>query len=230
MLFRSALLLDPGKPKTSDEEEFSNDERGRIYYLSNDPAIYENNATTDNPKPPRTLARICDIPTSILQLTNITGLSPTTVVDKDYVHTDASYSESDRNRLYNILSSKWVRPNALDSDGNKISDKYENSNDFIFSSIVDLNSVDLVNHNDFRRYINLNPSVDAHKVSVGLIYSPGSLYKPGDIGTVIVGGFAFNYTVESATDIDESNQTGGAVTKVVISPSQESPVFYLRHS
>ena len=217
----AALLLDPGKPKTSDEEEFSNDERGRIYYLSNDPAIYENNATTDNPKPPRTLARICDIPTSILQLTNITGLSPTTVVDKDYVHTDASYSESDRNRLYNILSSKWVRPNALDSDGNKISDKYENSNDFIFSSIVDLNSVDLVNHNDFRRYINLNPSVDAHKVSVGLIYSPGSLYKPGDIGTVIVGGFAFNYTVESATDIDESNQTGGAVTKVVISPSHD---------
>ena len=59
----------------------------------------------------RTVARICDIPTSIVQLTGISGVSPASVVDPKYVRSEASFSEEDKDRLYNdILASRWVRP------------------------------------------------------------------------------------------------------------------------
>ena len=35
----SAIILDPGKQKTSADETFTNDERGRAYLISNDDAI-----------------------------------------------------------------------------------------------------------------------------------------------------------------------------------------------
>jgi hypothetical protein len=82
----AAILLDPGKMKTKDStDETSNDERGRGYMISNDSIEYENNATSKYPKPARTVARICDVPTSVMQISGISGLSPTQVVDKQYV-------------------------------------------------------------------------------------------------------------------------------------------------
>ena len=76
--------------------------RGRVYVLSNDNIEYENNKKSLYPKPARTAARICDIPTSIAQLSGMSNIAPTYVVDKDYVRTEASFSEEDKNRLYNI--------------------------------------------------------------------------------------------------------------------------------
>ena len=88
---------------------------GRIYYLSNDEAKYENNHISRYPKPDRTVARICDIPTSIVQLTGISGIAPVSVVDPNYVRTDVNFSTEDKDRLYNKMGSHWVRPTITET-------------------------------------------------------------------------------------------------------------------
>jgi hypothetical protein len=105
------LLFDLGynSPEATEDEA-----KGRIYYISNDPCEYDNNQTSEHPKPGRTLARICDIPTTVVQLTNITGLAPSSIVDKKYVRTEADYSNDDKERVWNTLKSRWVRPSNLD--------------------------------------------------------------------------------------------------------------------
>lgn len=181
---------------------------GRVYILSNDEAVYENNETTAFPKPARTAARICDIPTSIVQLTGISGVSPASVVDPKYIRSEASFSAEDKDRLYNdILASRWVRPIHLRLYG------HENTsgNDYVFTSVEDLESIDLISQNDFRKKLNLNPKVDPKTVSAGMIVDGGRGYKVGDYGLVYVGGFAFQYNVL------EVNNLGG-VTKFSISP------------
>ena len=212
----AALLLDPGKVKTDDtNSELSNDERGRVYVLSNDEAEYKNNANETYPKPARTVARICDIPTSVIQLSGISGLAPTSIVDKKYVRTEASFDIEDKDRLYNTLASRWVKPTALDSSGVAISERTNQSNDYVFDNQILLNAVDLINHNDFREHTNLNPMVDVQKVQLASITEPGSGYAIGDIGEIIVGGFAFNYTVT------EINEEDGGVKNLVVTPSSD---------
>lgn len=213
----AGLMLDPGKPKTSESEEYTNDERGRVYVLSNDPAEYVNNDTAENPKPGATAARICDIPTSLVKLTNIAGLSPTTVVDKSYVHTDAPYTTEEKNVLYNTLTSRWVRPIHLDATGKPIKHGNTSKNDFIFTTVTDLESVDLINHNNFRQTINLNPVVDPNEIGISSIANPGSNYSIGDFGVIIIGGVSLNYTI--------NNIMNGAVTGVVLTPpSSNQPI------
>lgn len=82
-------------------------EMGRGYLITNDPASYENNETMRQQKAPRTMARICDIPTSFSQLVNIKGVSPTLVVDPKYIRQGASYNEADFRRLWNDLQTRW---------------------------------------------------------------------------------------------------------------------------
>lgn len=214
----SAIILDPGKPKTSADVEFTNDERGRAYLLSNDPIEYENNATTENPKPARTIARICDIPSSLAHISDISGLAPTTVVDKRYVHTDACYTEEDRNRLYNTLSSRWVCPTMLDGDGHPIIDKEDEDNNYIFNKEENLNTVDLYNiTNDLCEYINLNPYVEPDKIALDIIADAGSGYTVGDEGVVIIGGTSITYQV---TTVDDN----GGVTGLLIAPPTNVPI------
>ena len=209
----AALLFDPGKPATSDE--LSGDEIGRVYVLSNDEAKYENNHSAQFPKPDRTVARICDIPTSVVQLANISGIAPSPIVDKKYVRSEASYSEEDLNRLYNTLADRWVKPTHLASGtalpvyGNMTGE----DNEFVFQTMNGLNAIDMLNYNDFREWTNLNQSVDPSTVSVYRITNGGNGYTVGDIGTIIVGGFAFNYIVS------EINETTGEITNVSISPA-----------
>lgn len=219
----SALLLDPGKIKESDEyTELLNDERGRVYVLSNDDTSYENNKKAQFPKPARTVARICDVPTSVMQLSGITGLSPTAVVDPKYVHTEASFTVEDKDRLYNTIGPRWVRPTAFSKRGNgeHVNDEsaeYGETNDFVFNSVFGLENVDMLLYNDFRRLENINPMVDPHNVILGNIKYPGVGYKVDDIGVVMVGGFAFNYIV---SEVDES----GGVLNLQITPSHEYPI------
>lgn len=216
----SAIILDPGKQKTSADETFTNDERGRAYLISNDDASYENNATAEYKKPPRTIARICDIPTTLIQLTNIVGLSPTTVVDKRYVHTDACYTEKDRIKLYNTLANRWVRPTNVDADGNPITEHSTSDNDFIFNNESDLNDVDLTHVvNDFCEYENLNPMVDPQYIALDMITDPGNGYKVGDMGIVIIGGASINYTV---TELVGEEPSG--VKNVTLTPSSNNPI------
>ena len=82
-------------------------EFGRGYLISNDGTKYENNAKSSTPRAARTAARICDIPTAYEQLENITGVSPTVVIDTKYVSQKASYTDDIFNKIWNQLSSKW---------------------------------------------------------------------------------------------------------------------------
>ncbi len=180
---------------------------GRVYMLSNDDAEYINNASTSYPKPDRTVARICDIPTSISQLTGISGIAPTSVVDPKYTRTEANYTEDDKDRLYNKLASRWVRPIHA-----RISGKEPTSdNDYVFTSLSDLLNVDLKYQNDFRYLSNLNPKVDPMTVTAGSIINGGSGYTRGDIGFIYIGGFAFEYEVVSVS-------TTSAVSKFTVRP------------
>lgn len=212
----TAILLDPGKQKTSDSEEFTNDERGRAYLLSNDNAVYENNAKSENQKPPRTLARICDIPTTITQLTNITGLAPTMVVDKSYVHTDACYTQLEKEKLFNTLTSRWVRPSMVDTDGIPIKDRDGYTNDYIFRNVNDLNDVDLYSiTNDLCEYINVNPLVDPYKVDVDVITNQGTNYMVEDTGIVTIGGSSLTYYVTAVNSV-------GGVAELTLEPISET--------
>lgn len=222
----AALILDAGKPMTyhdiyDDEGNVivNNDEIGRVYIISNDDLEYKNNSKTEYPKPARTAARICDIPTSVMQLTGVKGLSPTQVVDKKYVRTEASFTEEDKDRLYNTISTRWVRPTALSKDGKPVWEAWGFPNKYVFqvktlpdgTILNSLDDVDLVYHNDFRYHVNLNPMVDVNKVHIAGITNAGNNYAVDDIGCVVVGGFSFTYVV-----IDV-NSTGG-VTKLELIP------------
>ena len=165
--------------------------RGRVYVISNDPSEYDNNVTSPMPKPARTAARICDIPTSIAQLSGITNVAPTYVVDERYVRTEASYTEADRNRVYNVNSTKWVRPIHLDINEKPV----KTDNDFVFKSVDQLNQVDLISHNEFRYMKQLVPMVDPADVSIANIIKPGEGYATNDFGYVYIGGFGFEYHV-----------------------------------
>jgi len=190
---------------------------GRVYVLSNDDPKYINNATAKNPKPERTIARICDIPVSVMQLSNISGLAPTSVVDKQYVRSEASYTERDEYFLQNGAKSRWVRPTALDAEGIPIytGEPDTQSNEFVFDSMDLLNQVDLMYHNDFREITNLNRGVDPNDVSVGYIADGGSGYSEGSSGTIVVGGYSFTYVVTAVS-------TTGSVLSAEIASNDSS--------
>jgi len=214
----AGLILDPGKISNGEDNK---DSIGRVYVISNDDTTYKNNATDQFPKPDRTAARICDIPTSVVQLSGLEGIAPTQVVDKKYVRTEVSYIEEDKDKLYNTLSTRWVRPTALTINGVPVYQEKGYSNKFAFetstsgsSFLNTLNDVDLVYHNNFRYTINLNPKVNTTNVHIALITNGGSGYEIDDVGLIIVGGFSFEYIV---TSVDES----GAITEVTLSANEK---------
>ena len=113
-------------------------EYGRVYYLSNDSIEYNNNAVSSLKKPPRTMARICDIPTDTSQLISIKGKSPTLVLDEKYQRTELNYSFDDFMKLWDSRT--------LVKDGNtvffreespyyNIEHKYDSKFDYIYTLI-----------------------------------------------------------------------------------------------
>lgn len=210
----TSLIQEVEPPYTSDD--VPTEEIGRVYVVSNDSPTYINNRTAANPKPERTIARICDIPTSVMQLSNISGLAPTMVVDKKYVRTEAPFKVVDQDYLYNGSKSRWVRPTALDIGGRPIySETYTQTNGFIFDSMELLNNVDLVYHNDFRETVNLNRGVNPNDVSIASIYAGGSGYVEGSEGIIVVGGYSFTYYVTSVSST-------GAVTGAILASNDQS--------
>lgn len=89
---------------------------GRGYLITNDPTRYINNELENFPKAPRTVARICDIPTDFTQLISIDGKSPTLLIDKKYVRSEAAYRLS--------------RPIMLDQPDTSDTDNMIFANDF----------------------------------------------------------------------------------------------------
>ena len=231
----SGLILDAGKTKQTEIKYdddgnpiIDNENIGRVYVISNDDIEYRNNANTDIVKPARTVARICDIPTSVMQLTGVSGLSPEPIVDKKYVRTEANYSEDDKNRLYNTIASCWVRPTALTVNGIPVNVAYGFNNSFAFPTMTNIDGtmtntldyVDLVNHNNFRYTENLNPKVDVTKIHIASITAPGKDYCKNDMGVCVVGGYSFTYIV------NEVNDDGGVIS-VDIVPDDRAPLINL---
>lgn len=231
----AAIIVDPGIAKQSEMEYddegnpiINNDEIGRVYVVSNDDLTYKNNATETFPKPARTAARICDIPTSVMQLTGVSGLSPDPIVDNKYVRTETNYSEEDKNRLYNTLATKWVRPTALTKNGKPVHEECGFTNKFAFETTIfadgsilnTLDYVDLIDHNNFRYSINLNPMVDVTKISVASIYDAGKNYAINDMGVCVIGGYSFTYIVQ---EVDEN----GGVTKLGLVPDDRASAINL---
>ena len=217
----AGLIIDPGRPESgaieydeNDEPILQTDNIGRVYILSNDDITYHNNAKEQHPKPARTAARICDIPTSISQLSNAMGISSSPIIDDRYVRTEASYTENDKDKLYNKENSRWVRPTALTSNGNPVWSELGFPEKFAFPGVETLLKVDLINYNDFREWENLNPEVDVTHISIRYINSPGKDYVVSDVGECIIGGYAFTYQIN---EVDEN----GGVVSVDILPPQE---------
>lgn len=159
-------------------------EYGRVYMISNDDAVYENNATTKNTKPERTMARICDIPTKFAQLTNIKNLAPTLIIDKDYVRTEASFTTEDKNILYNLTNTEhffayremgvilpwWYDPNKIPTE--LIEEQYS-------------------------KYVHLNESIDISSLDVTYdIHESGSDYNVNDEFSFYVGGICIRGIVK----------------------------------
>ena len=193
----AGLLFDLGEGVDESSTELTDNQFGRIYYVGNDPAEYENNAKSEHPKPARTLARICDIPTTVVQLSDISGLAPASIVDKKYVRTEASYTEEEKDRLWNKLSSRWVRPSNVDENNVSI---YSEGQTLVFESEDDLNRVDLVSHNGFRYLLNLNPMIDVDDVYISSITEGGEGYQADDVILLVIGGFSFSIIVETVDD------------------------------
>ena len=182
-----------------------NDQRGRVYVISNDPAHYENNMLTPFPKPARTVARICDVPTHLGQLQNINGVEQFPVVDNQYIRNTASFTPEDQHRILNSLPSRWVRPIHVDRNVRPVNRMDGENHDYVFKTEEALKAVDLVNHNEFREWTNLNTLVDPRFVQIAEIIDHGEQYKEGDSGIVIIGGFSFSFEVK---DVHAPHQGG----------------------
>lgn len=181
-------------------------EMGRVYIISNDKAVYENNEITKHKKAPRTFARICDIPTEFSQLVNIKNVAPTLVIDKDYVRTECNFSEDDKKILYNLTNMDHFIT--------------YNDNALIYPATYDLNASHVIDVEDiFPRYIRLNESIninDTENVSF-MIGSGGSGYEIGDKFLFYIGGICIKGIVKS---VDE-----GAVKNIayITHDDEESP-------
>lgn len=223
----AALIFDPGKEvEDPNASELTTDEYGRIYVISNDPTEYENNAISEHPKPARTVARICDIPTSVTQFMNVEGLAPVSVVDEKYVRTGTPFKSVDIERLYNTLGRRVVLPTMVDRMHIPVNNDPTQGNAFIFDNTVqdNLSRVNLLAaENDLRDYVNLAPVVDPDYLDA-FISVGGTGYQAHDIGIIIIGGACMDYEVLDATPIVEEGGTitGGIVTSISVVPHDRS--------
>lgn len=164
-------------------------ERGRIFKISNDGAYYENNLVTNYPKADRTLLRICDIPTSFVQLINIVGVSPTLIIDEDYTRMNANLTTHELSMLYN------ERPNHIVFDTYEALNK--SSRKYIFNASDDLDSIISINSSKLaHEIININKSLDLLEDPYSIdILSNGSGYVLGDKFISIIGGKSYRGTI-----------------------------------
>lgn len=156
---------------------------GRVYYISNDPSEFRSNS--DGHLPGRTLARICDIPTSFTQLSHITNYAPTYVVDVLYNRTQASYTTNDQFKVWNEYVPKWI----CHTDGvifPRMYGAYEMSRDHLYAG------------NMHHIYENPDPYITiptpTREVNVN---NGGSGYSVGDTFAFQVGGQTVTGTVET---------------------------------
>lgn len=179
-------------------------EIGRVYYLSNDPAHYINNGI-DNDRAPTTMARICDIPTSFLQLIQIPNLAPSVLNNiPDYVRSECSFSEDDKERIWNEIHPMFV------SDGNTYVPSYV-ADVSLMPAVMELTFNTAFIDDKYAHYSQLFGKLDLDNTPIDYLVTPsvgGSGYAPGDIIGIMIGGVKVEYEVITAPS--------GEVTSVLI--------------
>ena len=181
-------------------------EYARVYVVGNDTDEYENNTTSTNPKPARTIARICDIPTKFTQLTQIQGIAPTLVIDPLYVRTEVNLTTSDKDLIYNQKSTKLLI-DQLENSPTKYFPIYPNTTDLNIQF-----GQSYLTSNGYARTINLNTVLDMtnppEQTSRYTIttHTPGSGYAAGDTFTFIIGGIYFSGTVDTITPTNGADE------------------------
>ena len=188
-------------------------EIGRVYYLSNDPAYYENNGIKHD-KAPRTLARICDIPTSFLQLIQIEGLSPSILCEiPNYVRSECAYAEDDKERIWNEIHPMFV------SDGNVYVPSYK-ANVNLMPNVMELTFNSTLINDVYAHYTQLFGKLNLDNTPTDYLVTPtteGTGYAPGDVIAIMIGGVKVEYTVVTAP--------GGSVTSVLIKDRESYPLL-----
>lgn len=184
------------------------DEYGRGYVISNDPAKYTNNDETSYVKPARTIARIADIPTSIIHLTNVPNYAPSVLIDWNdselsYVRMGCNYSTDDKTMVLN------------DSD-NLV--KYDR--DVVYPLNYDLSTV-LPNTGDrYKVTDNINRVMTLTFGTGGnttmTIVEPGTEYTVDGVAKFNIGGryFEINYTVDYGEVVTVEPKEPGSFTNI----------------
>ena len=179
-------------------------EVGRVYIISNDKIVYENNEVSSHKKPPTTFARICDIPTKYSQLINIKGIAPTLVIDEDYVRTEACF--------YGNRGDKEILYNQTNRDHIMVTDDY-----VVFPETFDMSTItNQMISERFSKYIHLNDIIeitDRNFVEYE-IDDGGTGYNVDDIFSFYIGGIRIKGIVKT---VDE-----GVVTAIAYLYTKES--------
>lgn len=174
-------------------------EYARVYAVTNDPIKYINNGTDFN-KPLRTLARICDIPTSFDQLIHVQNTAPTLIFDSAYTHTDASFTYETADMLWNECDLGPAYVNTSRAIG------FDSLYILPFNSAgprVWYHSEDIFEK--YGKWDNFDAKVDLNEGSFEVI-SMGSGYTVGDKFYILIGGVAIDGTVTAIS----SGATSGA--------------------
>ena len=164
-------------------------EYGRVYAVTNDPVTYVNNELASHPKAPLCIARICDIPTSYIQLTHIPGHAPTFALDPSYIRQQASYNETLKNIVLN------------DSRAHCLMRLQNHMIQMVFADSDDLDAI-FAESTAYGTFIHLNESLNMSDPSTDQTYTftvlnGGADYVVGSRFTTIIGGVNFDGEVTS---------------------------------
>lgn len=164
-------------------------ETARVYYLNNDSLAYVNNAAAEYPRAPRTLARICDIPTTYEQLMHVEYNAPTYLFDRKYVRMGAGFSYDDLYTLLNDRGLKLVMTPRLDG---------EPGNQWIYWNSAYLPDKNTLLQNGYYQWINTRNSLIEIDETNFEVLAGGTGYANGDKFYVLVGGKAYDGEVTNA--------------------------------
>lgn len=172
-------------------------EYGRVYYVNNDSITYENNAglPEEDRKAPRTLARICDIPTEYSQLMHVENNAATFLFDDKYVRMTCSYRSEDLNTLLNKRTIVMPRITDNHGPGDKWIYTYSESPNAL------LNKSTLISLGYYKWEIP-SPYIDANELTY-VISNTGVDYEVDDEFYILIGGKAFDGVVTSVSPSGE---------------------------
>lgn len=184
-------------------------ETGRVFILSNDPAKYVNPAIDG--KAERTFARMCDIPTSYLELTHIEGKSPTFVLNQEYVRQGAPFTLDDQEKVWNGFHSQIIH------DGSKYILNYNES--FFTDAFIEANYSETVQ--SANGLIDLTDPENATGYTFTI--SNSGTFEDGDTFIIVIGGVTFTGTFnDDGTQSVSIDSDDSHIIPIANIPSQTS--------